>query len=212
MTLGRPMKRRRRKAKGRGLTKKMNKQVKAQIRRGAEKNRDTTLAAVLLESDDVTITDLSDMAQGDGVGQRVGDEVQSAGLEFDYFIEASGVDACSRVSLIQWKQDSAAGLPTAILLFTNSSATSAPLGTFDYANRKQFRVLYDALIPNGTEGPSVHVRRVVIPASEMLSKVIFNVGATTGFNKIFLIAWSSELVAGSPPQMTFQANYTYYDM
>ncbi len=211
MVLGRPMTRRRRKNKGRALTKKQTGQVKRLQRAGAEKNRSTTLAAVLLEADDLTITDLSAMPQGDGIGSRTGGQVSCAGFEMDYFIEASAVDACSRVSVIQWKQDTAAGLPTAVLLFTNSSTVSAPLGTFTYQNRKQFKVLYDALIPGGTEGPSVHVRRVRIPASKMLDKVIFNSAATTGMNKLFLIAWSSELVAGAPPLMTFQANFTYYD-
>ncbi len=211
MGAGRLRKQTFRKGGGKGLSKKQVKGVKRLQRSGAEKNRSTTLSAVLLESDALEIIDLSAMPQGDGIGSRTGGQVSCAGFELDYFIEASGVDSASRVSIIQWKQDTAAGLPTAVLLFTNSSTTSAPLGTFTYQNRKQFKVLYDAIIPTGTEGPSVHVRRVRIPASKMLEKVIFNSAATTGMNKLFLIGWSSELAAGSPPSLTFQANFTYYD-
>ncbi len=197
---------------GKALSKRQTKQVKRIAQSLGEKNRNTTIQnAVLPEADDLLVVDLIAIAQGDGTGQRVGAEINSAGIELEYMFFGTGVEQVVRLMLVQWKEDTQTAVPTAVLLFTASASTNAPLSDTSYENRKSFKVLYDKSHALGVTGNEVATRRVRIPGSKMLQKIIFNGTATTGFNHVFLIAWSSELVAGSPAALSFVNTLRFYD-
>ncbi len=200
------------KARGKALSKRQSNQVKRIVLNLGEKNRATlSTNGILPESDDLIVQDLMAIAQGDATGQRLGAEVTSGGLDLEYTIDGTANGQAVRVLLIQWKEDTQSVTPTAVLLFTSSGSTNAPLGTTSYENRKQFKVLYDKTHAISVNGPDFLTRRVRIPAKKMLQKIIYNGAATTGINHPFLIVWSSELTAQAPAAFSFVTTVDFYD-
>ncbi len=194
---------------GRGLSKKQSAQVKGQIERGKEKKH---FQVEFSSSVGVAglLTNLSSITQGDSGSERVGDSIKPHFLELNLSVIIADTTNVCRVSLIQWKQDSADATPTLDDIFSTTTAANAPHQPFEYAGRMNFKVLGDKMVSLGVEGPNVRLIRFRIPASKMLSLINFDEGAATGRNKIYMVLWSDS-GAVTHPVFTGVARLLYSD-
>lgn len=136
------------------------------------------------------VRDLSPIPQGVSQGQRVGDKVNWATLEFRAVFNLSiTTDTSIRCIIFMHKQNSfnfiptaASPVPTAAYL-GSATATSFP---YDIENKKNVKILYDSgpMVPRNSSTGSIVIKKTI---SLKNVKSIFNPATTSGTNKIFLL-------------------------
>jgi len=162
------------------------------------------------------ITDLTGIAQGDGVSGRNGDEVDPLFFQMRASLQApavynGGVSASAgilyRVLIIQWHPNTASDTPSMADIFEGVTNAMSFLNR-DYT--KQYRVLYEnrgTLVNSAGNDDSAQHLDITIPGKQM-RKLTFNDSATTGEDHLYLITTSSEVTVGPRLVHTYRFGYS----
>lgn len=160
------------------------------------KAHETDIASGTDISNTIAFYDLFDPAQGDGEGQRIGDEVSLNALSFRYLVGAGGGAVASthyygRVIIFKWHPDTADDSPSDALDILQESAVTA-LRPADDAQRRKATFLYDRVhvIHGSTTGagtPAIHVSKRI----KLRGKAYFKEGVATGKNKLYIALLSN---------------------
>lgn len=140
----------------------------------------------------VAITDLSALiSQGDGYNERIGDELRMRSFEIRGRVapKSTGAGDTVRIMLVQWKLPTT---PASVDLFEDL-ATNGPTNSpyiVDELARSNFKVLMDKtfLVPAYAQinnRRDLYFSRTI--KGSRISKVLFDAGATTGKNHIYIV-------------------------
>lgn len=150
--------------------------------------------------DAAMVLDCSAISQGDTVNTREGDFVQPTGMQCGIRVQNDySDDAMYRLVLFQWHMDDTP-VETDILPIDGAAFSGYDmLSTYNFDGRKKFTVLYDTktkILGNTTSDenvPSIRVHQFHV--KKKMRKIQFNGAATTGRNKIYLLAFSNRATA-----------------
>lgn len=182
--------------KSRGLSKRQKQDVKRLVNTTMEKKYYDTEGQNTVTNTG-TILSFSAPAQGDGVLQRIGDQIQPYSFEITYGITYADTTNYMRVLLVQWKPDTALEAPTVAEVF-EASGVNPPFTPIKQDNRHKMRVLYDVIHAVGSGGTGCLVRKVRLNQNQMLKSIRFNEAAATGSNKIYAILLSDSGAIADP--------------
>lgn len=160
-----------------------------------------------------TITDLTAIPQGVGVGQRIADEITVHGIDFRHVCDAlpavGGAGDIVRMIVVRSLADTAVAAATLALFLQDLGSAGAPSSRWNFVSQQQelFEVLHDELKVVGSQtspltSDSGH-RQIRINR-----KVRFNPAATTGVGKIFFLLVGNTAAAGATIFSTFRVLYT----
>lgn len=144
------------------------------------------------------IFQLTNIAQGDGEGERLGDVIRPSSLQMN-FATMTGASATQgqrytmRVTILRWHPDTAIETPTNAKVFENTSALQ-PFGCFITSDsaRKKFDVLYDKKVVLHADRNGANGSLVRCDFSKKLSGLVrYNEAATTGSGNLYLIVSAS---------------------
>jgi hypothetical protein len=149
-----------------------------------------------------TITKLTAITQGVGLGQRVGDGVDVMDIELRGTIYAlTAVNSCVRTILFQWVgDDTTAPTVAQILQVTGSSLATASAYLLQSARAGLFGVLADwsTVIASGAQGASCYKRL----KANLHCDIGFNIALTTGSGHLYLLE-ISDLNATLPASLWY---------
>lgn len=158
----------------------------------------------------VVVRDLSNVAQGQTDITRVGDELYISSYQLRYVGKANSTDGKNllRVILFQWSSNST---PTAANVISTMNSERTPISPFLHDNRGLYRILYDRTHVMVFDTSSEMVQgKVMITRGFKTRKMRFESAATTGYNKIWLIA-VSDSAASSQPTISWQGRLNFRD-
>jgi hypothetical protein len=133
----------------------------------------------------------SNLPQGVGINQRVGDEIDIVGLEFRVYLTTTTVNDALRILIVQYEVDDTAGLPGAGVFLASTGNAQALIAPINFANARQedFSILYDDIMwpPAGTvtAGASMVFGRVHHVPLKLRKR--FDPAATTGNGSIYVV-------------------------
>jgi len=163
-----------------------------------------------------TLIPLSNMAQGVGRSQRVGDSASLIGLNMTYEIVQLNADIYSdtRVIIFQWFPNTALLVPVLADILQNTAAIGL-YSQYNWENRDQYRILYDRLhsqsglatAPTSTSNESVLNRRVGVQRKLME----FAIASTTGSNQLYVL-WISDSSIAPFPIINFTSRVKFTDL
>lgn len=161
---------------------------------------------------------LSNIPQGVGDSQRIGDTAMPTSLELKFNTVAANADIWNtwRVLVIRWKANDSAYSVAASKIFQNTGSVATPLSAFNHDNRSQFEVLYDSgsFITNGLSTLPTSNYAVSRNVRLKLAKkpIQFVTGTTVQeTNSLYLVAITDDNPASlNHPQLTwyYRLNYT----
>lgn len=204
------------------------KKVKVVINSFAEKKVFTISNSSNNASDSPGASPWTDYGQGDGIGQRVGDEIflTTLSLTIDFVSTVADSYNHGRLLVIRWLPNTLdTGVPALGNILETASginAVDSPL-TFEANDRKRFHVILDkqlgyvsdpdTLQPGGDNqnapGTVVYTRRTF--TKKLGWKVFYNLGVTNGRNKIYTYYISDSTVV-LHPQMIVWLKISYTDV
>jgi len=161
-----------------------------------------------------TLVTVSAIPQGVAQGDRVGDQINFHDFTFNFQIVQINADLYSnfRIMFFQWKVNTGLQTPTLADILQNTSA----IGLYSMTNwplRDQFNILYDEI--HGMSGSTTSLTSQSDNAWINLKlsrrpkrRVIFNAGATSGSNQIYLLVISDSAIAPFP-QYNLATRYFY---
>lgn len=169
------------------------------------KNQDAAIAATTFNWTG-TLSSLVNIGQGSGVGQRNGDEIQWAGVDFRYHLYQSttNIITMARVILLIDFQNQ---LTATSDLLSNTGGALACMSMFNRQNRARFKVLYDkthVLDQYDTAQTYVHVN---IPAKKLKGTTEFQTNTSTVTKNMLKILYISNINATLP---TIEYNIRLY--
>ena len=197
----------RRNTRGRGLTKKQRVEVKKLVVAPMERKafhaayQDTTI------SDTHLVSEISNIGQGDTIETRDGNQIKITSCFIGGNVVAGDSTNIVRLTLIRWKPNST---PTADLIYEQTAIGSggAMFSDFNHDYRSDFVVLKDKFIT--VESSNGQLQKMFTLRAGKQPKTTYNDSATSGANKLFLIACSDSLAA-SHPTVTFWCDIKYID-
>jgi len=168
-----------------------------------------------------TLFDLCLVPQGGAQSQRIGDFLQPLKCLFNFSLYTVNSDIVTTVRLIfiRWIVHTALSAPSVVGILQNAGGSNV-LSHFDFATQDNYVILSDrqyqqAGIPAApTVSSNIGATGMNIPIKHMFEKNViteieFNAGATTGSNKIFLLAISDSALVPFPI-LNF-SNRLYYE-
>lgn len=174
-------------------------------------------------TDDITLQDLTDsISQGDGVGNRDGDQVELQRISGRMlFTRDSGAAAGSvqtiRCLFFQWHPDNNTESPSninEIVQVSSSAALAVNSGYPINKSTRHFTPLLDRTIhlaaPTNDPYRSVKSMGFAIPKHK-LRKLQYNAAATTGKNHVYVVFWSDKASGAENGVCTYVANVFYKD-
>lgn len=154
------------------------------------------------------VDELTDIAQGDGEGERVGNKVTARFVKImgDVNLNPLSTYSIVRICVIQWFPSS---VPTAALLFETGARADLALWNKDQA--EHFRVLYDRRISLTDVGNNRAVTFAIKAFPKKYNKVISYDGdaLTTGGSHIYFVACGSDDT--NKAGIEYQAGFYYTD-
>lgn len=144
-----------------------------------------------------TFTQLSNVAQGDGENQRLGDSLSLSGIRFTGLYAGESTNAAStihipRIVLFRWMPDNNVDAPSLAKMFED---VNDPQSHFvgDRAARRKFKVIKDynfVLASRQNAAGNAFMRLLRKKYIKINKKVYYNAGATTGKGQLYLLEWS----------------------
>lgn len=198
------------KGKPRKLTKIQKKQVKRIVNSGRELRQYHVNSTGTGVSTTVGMINLSGVTQGDAADNRDGDDLFPTQLQLKWYLasHASSTEpSICRFIIFQWKEDNAAGAPTAADVLANGT-TYALTDTYNPATKQLVKVLYDRVIPIKDvvdSGERFYVQKTVRIFQKRLKRIRFNAGANTGTSHIYLMTYSGTASGSNPPQLAYSS-------
>lgn len=212
MARARTRRRRVRLSQARALSTRQKQIVRKMIDARNETNdKDTPISSGTDITSTVLITDLTNISQGDAVGERVGDVVRPQSLQYSIRLSNWGASSASdniphniRMMLIRWNPDTANEDFTAInnVIIDGTDGVDS-LITSDEVKRKKFNLIFDKQCVvrsvNSNSGDTYPVAKwykgsVSLPKNK---PVRYNEGLTTGSGKLYLVLVSSSSTANT---------------
>lgn len=145
------------------------------------------------------LNDVTEVTQGVGTTQRVGDELKVVALDLRYAaaVTTGGatVPALARIIVFQWLQDTAATAPTlATVLLNTGTASDYPLSPYnaDTVRSGYLGVLYDRTFGVSNLLPVAEHVRISVN-----KHIRFNAAATTGTGKIYIMYLSDQAASNA---------------
>jgi len=154
-----------------------------------------------------SIVDISAIPQGDTEITRDGDQLGLISFQTKFILSCSDATNAVRVIIFKWKMDSAFGPPSTTDILYNVGSTYAPVAMYNHDRRDCFSVIMDKsyeliLGTSRAETPLVKFGK------KLKGKIRFNVGATSGKNKIYAMYISDSAVVGNPTiRAIFRINF-----
>lgn len=159
--------------------------------------------------------------QGDGQGQRVGDEIDLRYVRLSCDLATKSTAAATtlndiRFIVFKWLEDDADLTPTvgAILEDTTTLPIHSPY-VHDKASRSKFRVLYDThfTLCDRSNGATRSFRDYLLKfGPKKLGKLSFNEGAVTGKGHIFMMFLGNQASGNDNALMNYSFQVLYKDM
>lgn len=203
------------------------KYVKRLIRHGKEKNMFEVNSTNYNAVNDGSPSALSDIPQGDGVGQRVGDTVQPYRLRLVGAFHGDTDDInFVRIVVFRWNQDDS---PANSDIYENTSGDNLHWGPLKFDNirgyNKKVDVLYDRVTLVGkqqtnftssaAEDFGLHAYknlRIIIGPKRLKRLIRFSDSTTTGVGKIYVSVVSNHTTAsGNYAVIKFNSSLEYFD-
>lgn len=216
-------KRRKKPMKGKALTRKQKAEVK-QIVHGTIKqelkHHDKAIAIQGVSTGTPYITDITDIGQGLGDTQRIGDEVtlQSVLLRLLLFYKTPSFYSAQlmqvmRVICFQWREDSASTVPTATDILQAFAVGYDICRPLKIDNDKKYRILFDRQYELTDRTALGHIVDVFI--NTKFSKTIqFTNAASTGTDHVYLMILSSndsDFDVNNLPNVSIRTRVRYTD-
>ncbi len=137
-----------------------------------------------------TATLITPPAQGNGNGQRVGDDLYMTSIEVDGRLDTStNKNAAMRVMLIQWNEDNAVATPAAANIFTNTTNNDLLTAHYVINPDRKYKVLYDRKFYFDANNDSAlkHVKIKLFGRKLGSRSISFNPAAITGVGNYFIL-------------------------
>lgn len=144
-----------------------------------------------------TFTQLSNVAQGDGENQRIGDSLSVSGIRYTGLYAGESTNSAStihipRIVLFRWMPDNNTDAPSLSKMFED---TGDPQSHFigDRTSRRKFKVIKDynfVLASRQNSAGNAFMRLLRKKYIKINKKVYYNAGATTGKGQLYLLEWS----------------------
>lgn len=193
--------------RGRGLTKKQRSEVKKIATAPMERKRFPVYKQGLSISTSHHIDDLSSVYQGSTEEGRTGDAIKIISGHIKGVVVAADTTNIVRYTVLRWKPNT---IPTAADIYDDATigANGAMFSPFNHINRPSFVVLADRYIDlEATNGDMQKMFNIRIKPQP---KTIYEGGANTGSNKLYII-WSSDSVAITHPDVTYRGDIHFLD-
>lgn len=183
--------------KGKKLNKVQKKQVKRLITGSQElKAKDDSVNTTADNAGSLTYFNLP--AQGDGLSERSGDQIQLKKLMFRFHITGADTTNIFRVIIFRWSQNNALGANVPVT--TDILQTANVMSFYNYTNEHdtKVRILYDKTITLSVTGDTeVDLIKGSLYGTRLGRKIIdFNAATTLGTNQIYMLMISDS--AGIP--------------
>lgn len=193
--------------KGRGLTKVQRKQVKQLVAAPMERKSFHASYQDAALSDTHIVSELFQVSQGDTQDTRDGSKCKITSCFIRGNVVAGDSTNIIRLTLIRWKPNST---PTAAQIYESATigTNGAMFSSFNHEYRGDFVVLQDKFI--SVEATAGQLQRMFTLRCGHQPATTFNDAATTGANKLFLVA-SADSLAVSHPTATFWSEIYYTD-
>lgn len=144
-----------------------------------------------------TITQLTNIAQGDGSNQRLGNSISVSGVRYTGWYVGESTAATTtihaiRVVLFRWLPDTNVDSPTLAKLFEDT-ADNQTFFVGDRTLRKKFKVIKDYLYTfNSRQGPNGSSMKLLNKKYIRVNKKVnYNEEATTGKGNLYLLEWGN---------------------
>jgi len=171
----------------------------------------TTFAAPNTMLDTVVVTNLCQVGQGNGVSQRVGQQITAKRLSVRYHIEAqSSQAAIARVLIVQWKKQQPDTNPGLANVFENTGAGQAGISCYAFTAefKENFRVLHDATYAIDAATRKSIFKEIDMPLN---FKIAFNGSATSDIEKNGIYMFQQSDLSTSAPKIWFSSRLQYTD-
>lgn len=196
------------KARGRGLTKKQRAEVKKIATGPMERKRWPVYKEAMTISSTHFVDDLMAVPQGDTEQSRDGDAIKITQCRIKGHIIGTDASNIIRMTVIRWKPNT---IPTAADIYddTTIGANGAMFSAFKHTTRDSFVVLADKYIK--VEGATYgNIQKMFNIYIKPQPKTTFNGALTTGQNKLYII-WSSDSIVANHPYVTYRGDLLYLD-
>lgn len=161
------------------------------------------------------INDLFAPAQGITDLTRIGDKCRPVHLSFKYYIETGTTDrAVVRLLIVKWMTNTLlSGAPTATdILYSVGSVNGQFQGPLNQDTKKDFKILADRRILMSTDTGSAHHFQMGSISKKLHGNVEFDTAATTGYGKIYSMAYSNMGAGAGAPTMTSFSMIHFIDL
>lgn len=153
------------------------------------------------------LQDLSQVAQGTLVTNRIGDTVKPTHLDIRYVYTVADVTNLMRLIIFKWHPDDASDAPQANEILEDTTTSYACISPYKWQDRERFTVLYDHKFTFAT--PSV-IQREFSKTIKLRGNLSFNGTGLTGSSHIYFLL-VSDSAAALHPQCLFYSRLYYKD-
>lgn len=156
---------------------------------------------------------LTDVAQGDGNGQRNGDKIMPKKLKFTLAITAGDPTNFIRCLVVRWRDNDSGAIGSPFdadkVLQVGASSFIDWTSDYLYSNKKNFDILYDKTW-TFVQQADTHIRIVTKTIKLGKVPVVYNPTALTGTGRLFFLYLSDSGVV-SHPEIDVASTFFYTD-
>jgi hypothetical protein len=142
-----------------------------------------------------TIFDLSSVAQGNTVYQRIGQSIIAKALKVRALFTIADATQVMRIVIFKWFMSDTSDVPSTGELFDLSGSAAIYNLPFLLYKPSRFKILYDKTITMSTNWQPVQMLEMSIPLNH---QVEFDIGANTGRNHVYVWLVSDSSVSTHP--------------
>lgn len=192
-----------------------------EIAESSSEPRHYLVQSTSLATNTLSAVNLSAMTQGDSVLDRDGDRAELTSIRITGRLlrestATSGTWDSVRVVLIQWHPDSNVDVPAAADLFEDTTQSTISLSPIiiDKSLRSKFTLLADktfVLQDRANSYDSGRFERRFVIRKKLSRPILFNAGATTGRNHIYMVVLGEQTSATEDCTMSYFSALRFRD-
>jgi len=189
--------------------------VGKKIRKAIEKAKEkkfydqSALGAGAAISTTPTIVNISQIPQGAGDSERIGDSVTITSLEHRLTC-VWATNSMLRVIVFQWKADNTTPPTVTAVLQTNGGGTNWFVAPYNHDNASQFRIIDDFHLEGTAAGFPVGVSYRRYFGKRYSKDLRFLAAGTNGYNQIYYLMVSNQ-AGGTAPSVVDRTRVNYTD-
>lgn len=194
----------------------INKTATAKVENHAEvKNLALKIANTSISATNGLIVDLTNIAQGDEDGQRIGLDImpEMLTLRWEYIVATVGSDITNlvRITVFKFIENDSISLPTLATIF-HDTVNERPLSPFDFVNNNTIvKILYDRIMTLNDSSFTNRYGTIKLGRTRLRGKrITYNNTLLTGEGKIYIVLWSDSLAVPHPTFKMF-GHFQYTD-